>query len=107
MGRAFLSYASTVILQAVATGYQHGFDIMDITGLPGGTVYPALRRLETSGYVASKWEQHRIARQEQRPPRRYYELTRNGHEILAEAMKRYRLLEQSPLPKRDPKPSRA
>jgi PadR family transcriptional regulator, regulatory protein PadR len=108
MGKAFLSYAATVILQAVATGYQYGFDIIDMTGLPGGTVYPALRRLEVAGYVASKWEQHRIARQEQRPPRRYYELTRTGRETLAEAVKRYRLLEQIPLHnKRDPKPSGA
>lgn len=108
MAKASLSYAATVILQAVDTGYQHGFDIMDMTGLPGGTVYPALRRLEAAGYVGSKWEQHRIARQEQRPPRRYYELTRAGREVLAEAIKRYRLLELSPLPsKRDPKPSGA
>ena len=108
MGKASLSYAATVILQAVATGYQHGFDIMDMTGLPGGTVYPALRRLEAAGYVGSKWEQHRIARQQQRPPRRYYELTRSGREVLAEAVKRYRLLELSPLPnKHEPKPSDA
>jgi PadR family transcriptional regulator PadR len=106
MGKGFLSYAATVILQAVATGYQHGFDIMDVTGLPGGTVYPALRRLETAGYVGSKWEQHKIAREQQRPPRRYYELTRSGKEVLAEAVKRYRLLEQSQLSnKREPKPS--
>ena len=106
MGKAFLSYAATVILQAVATGYQHGFDIMDITGLPGGTVYPALRRLEAAGYVGSKWEQHKIARQQQRPPRRYYELTRSGKEVLAEAVKRYRLLDPNALaPRRDPKPS--
>jgi DNA-binding PadR family transcriptional regulator len=107
MGKGFLSFAATVILQAVDNDYQYGFDIIDITGLPGGTVYPALRRLEDSGYVASKWEPHRIARQQQRPPRRYYELTRPGREVLAEAIKRYRLLEQAPLSRRDPKPSGA
>src|SRR4030095_14155412 len=70
-----LSYSAAVILQAVANGYQYGFDIMDITGLPSGTVYPALRRMEDAGYVDSKWEKATIAQREQRPPRKYYELT--------------------------------
>jgi len=108
MGKGFLSYAAAAVLQAVASGYQYGFDIIDITGLPGGTVYPALRRLEGAGYVTSKWEKHSIAQAEQRPPRKYYEMTRTGHEALADAVKRYRLLEQTLLDKkRDQKPSRA
>jgi PadR family transcriptional regulator, regulatory protein PadR len=108
MGKGFLSYAAAAVLQAVASGYQYGFDIIDMTGLPGGTVYPALRRLEGAGYVTSKWEKHSIAQAEQRPPRKYYEMTRAGHEALAEAVKRYRLLEQALLDKkRDQKPSRA
>ncbi len=96
MGKSYLSFSATVILQAVANGYQYGFDIMDITGLPSGTVYPALRRLEDAGLVKSKWENQRIAQQDQRPPRKYYELTRSGDEALAEAAKRYRLVEQNP-----------
>jgi DNA-binding PadR family transcriptional regulator len=108
MGKGFLSYAAAAVLQAVSSGYRYGFDIIDITGLPGGTVYPALRRLEESGYLASKWERHSIAREESRPPRKYYELTKPGREALAEAVKRYRLLEQSELNKeREPKPSGA
>ncbi len=108
MGKGFLSFAATVILQAVGSGYQYGFDIIDMTGLPGGTVYPALRRLEASGYVISKWEDQSVAQAAQRPPRKYYELTREGREALEEAVKRYRLLEQTELNKeRDPKPSRA
>jgi DNA-binding PadR family transcriptional regulator len=96
MGKNYLSYSATAILQAVANGYQYGFDIMDITGLPSGTVYPALRRLEDAGLVRSKWENQRIAQQDQRPPRKYYEMTRSGEDALAEAVKRYRLLEQTP-----------
>ena len=46
MGKGFLTYSSAVILRAVADGYLYGFDIIDMTGEPGGTVYPALRRLE-------------------------------------------------------------
>ncbi|MCG3161670.1 MAG: hypothetical protein JMDDDDMK_02867 [Acidobacteria bacterium] len=108
MGKGYLSFSAAVILQALDNGYRYGFDIMDVTGLPSGTVYPALRRLEDTGYVASKWEKHAIAQAEQRPPRKYYELTKEGKEALAEAVKRYRLLEQTqPQPASKPKPSRA
>lgn len=108
MGKGFLTHSTAVILQAVANGYLYGFDIIDITGLPGGTVYPALRRLEEAGYLTSKWEEQRIAQAEPRPPRKYYELTPAGRAVLAEAVKRYRLLEQTqPDKKRAPKPSRA
>jgi PadR family transcriptional regulator len=108
MGKGFLTYSTAVILQAVANGYLYGFDIIDITGLPGGTVYPALRRLEEAGHLTSKWEKQSIAQAAPRPPRKYYELTRAGREALAEAVKRYRLLEQTqPIKERGPKPSRA
>jgi PadR family transcriptional regulator len=106
MAKGYLSYSVAVILQALDHGYQYGFDIMDITGLPSGTVYPALRRLEDGGLVKSKWERHAIAQQELRPPRKYYELTREGKEALAEALERYRLLEQNRMePLRKPRPA--
>ena len=108
MGKRFLTYSTAVILQAVANGYLYGFDIIDMTGMPGGTVYPALRRLEESGYLMSEWEKPSISQSEPRPPRKYYEMTRAGREALADAVKRYRLLEQTqPQRKRVPKPSRA
>ncbi|MBO0800533.1 MAG: PadR family transcriptional regulator [Blastocatellia bacterium] len=108
MGKGFLTYSTAVILQAVSNGYLYGFDIIDITGLPGGTVYPALRRLEDAGYLSSKWEEPHIAQSEPRPPRKYYELTREGREALAEAVKRYRQLEQTQMKKEgERKPSRA
>jgi PadR family transcriptional regulator PadR len=88
-----LSFSGTAILQAVAHGYHYGFDIMDLTGLPSGTVYPALRRLEASGLVVSKWEDEDAARNEQRPARKYYKLTAAGRQSLSEAVVRYRRLE--------------
>jgi PadR family transcriptional regulator PadR len=104
--KAYLSYSAAVILQAVANGYRYGFDIMDITGLPSGTVYPALRRLEQTRLVLSKWEKHALAQQEQRPPRKYYELTSAGEKALAEAVKRYRFLDRLlPQTSYKPKPS--
>lgn len=87
-----LSFSGTAILQAVAHEYHYGFDIMDVTGLPSGTVYPALRRLEASGLLVSKWENEDAARTEQRPARKYYNLTAAGRQSLAEAVGRYRRL---------------
>lgn len=106
MGKGYVSFSVAVILQALANGYQYGFDIMDITGLPSGTVYPALRRLELALLVRSKWEKQAIAQEEQRPPRKYYELTKAGHGALAEAVKRYRVLEQ-PLASSELEPKRS
>ena len=75
----YTTYPTTLVLQAVADGARYGFDIADRTGLQTGTVYPALRRLETLGFVRSNWESEKVARREQRPARRYYEITRTGH----------------------------
>jgi PadR family transcriptional regulator PadR len=85
-----LSYTSLFILQALAQGHRFGFDIMEITGLPSGTIYPALRRLEALELVTSDWETDVDARKEGRPRRRYYELTRTGKQQLAEAETRFR-----------------
>ncbi len=89
--RVNLTYATGMVLQAIDTGYQYGFDIMDVSGLPDGTVYPALRRLQAAGLLSSRWEE--AAAVEKRPLRRYYELTPEGRLKLAEARARYRGLE--------------
>lgn len=85
-----LSYTALFVLQAVSQGHKFGFDIMDATELPSGTVYPALRRLEAGGLVASAWEEDASSRKAGRPRRRYYQLTRTGREQLVEAETRYR-----------------
>src|SRR5215813_14996646 len=102
MGKNYLSITVAVILQALDNGYQYGFDIMDVTGLPSGTVYPALRRLEAAGLLASKWEDEEVARKDQRPARKYYKLTASGRQSLAAAVGRYRSLEVAPHKKRTP-----
>ena len=102
-----LGYTTAVILQALANGYQYGFDIIDVTGLPSGTIYPALRRFEEVGVVTSRWEAEEVAEREQRSPRRYYELTKMGHAALAEARQRYRALERLFDGAKKPRPSDA
>jgi len=87
-----LSLTAASVLDAVAAGAQYGFDIMDRTGLPSGTVYPALSRFERDGLVRSDWENARHAHQEKRPPRRYYEITAEGERVLADTRVRARAL---------------
>ena len=82
---------TTLVLHALAQGFRHGFDILDVTGLPSGTVYPILRRLEGEELVSADWEDAAIAREEQRPPRRYYEVTPAGQRVLTTALARYRV----------------
>ena len=85
-----LGFTGLFILQALAQGHRFGFDIMEVTGLPSGTVYPALRRLEALDLVTSDWEGDRTARREGRPRRRYYGLTQAGRRQLGEAEARFR-----------------
>lgn len=91
---------TALILQALEQGYSFGFQIMDITGLPSGTVYPALRRLEKEGLIDSRWEaEDATATARDRPPRRYYTMTSFGEEWLAEARKRLPAVSKlTPLP---------
>jgi DNA-binding PadR family transcriptional regulator len=54
-----------------------GFWIAKETGLPTGSVYPILVRLETAGWLAREWEDIDPTA-EQRPRRCYYRLTPKG-----------------------------
>jgi PadR family transcriptional regulator, regulatory protein PadR len=87
-----LSFAAVSVLHAIARGYEYGFDVIDATGLPSGTVYPALTRLERDGYLRSDWEDERAAHADKRPPRRYYRMTAPGVRALEVELKRYRAL---------------
>jgi DNA-binding PadR family transcriptional regulator len=97
-----LSHTTSIILQAIDAGFIYGFSIMEVTGLPSGTVYPALRRLEEEELVRSRHERQAIADREQRPPRKYYELTKGGTSTLQASRKRYPLLQQM-IPMKEPK----
>jgi DNA-binding PadR family transcriptional regulator len=87
-----LSHTAALVLGAIAAGDGYGFSVMELTGLPSGTVYPALRRLERDGLIRSQWEKQSIADEEQRPPRKYYKLTRAGQDSLDVSRERYPLL---------------
>ena len=82
-----LSVSALRVLHAVAGGTHYGFDVIDLTALPGGTVYPALSRLERDGFLSSSWEPVTVARAEGRPPRRYYGVTEQGLRTLNDALR--------------------
>ncbi len=84
-----MTYASAMVLQALDLGSRHGFDIIDATCLRSGTVYPLLRRFEDANLVRSEWEDVEIARAENRPSRKYYELTSDARPMLELARSRY------------------
>lgn len=83
---ALKGHLDGLLLAVLERGPAHGYSLMEAlrTGsggtfhLPTGTVYPALRRLETAGFVASTWSQG-DGRQ-----RRVYELTDAGRRALAQ-----------------------
>jgi DNA-binding PadR family transcriptional regulator len=89
-----LSHTAAIILQALDAGFVYGFSIMEMTGLPSGTVYPAMRRLEREELIRSRWEKQSIAEAEQRPARKYYNLTAAGKTTLEASRRRYPLLER-------------
>ena len=84
-----ITYPTAIVLLALSRGFRYGFEIMDASGLASGTVYPILRRLEDAGLLSAKWEPVADARDEQRPPRRYYQITGAGRQALREATDRF------------------
>lgn len=59
------------------TEERYGLDLMNDTGLPSGTLYPILLRLQRAEWVTAHWEDidPEVAG---RPARRYYTLTPDG-----------------------------
>jgi DNA-binding PadR family transcriptional regulator len=84
-----IGYATLAVLRAIPRTAGYGLDIMDATGLPSGTVYPTLSRLEKRGWVRARWENEAIARREGRPRRRYYRLTGAGEAAVRAAVREY------------------
>ena len=95
-----MTQITALVLRAVASGHGYGFDVMEACGLPSGTAYPALRRLEKAGLLKSRWEKESAAHADGRPRRRIYELTSDGAGALAGAERKLdevrRLLEHLP-----------
>lgn len=85
MGKG-LGLAALKVLQAIDGGCRYGLDIIQATGLPSGTVYPALSRHERDGFVRSSWEDVATAAKDRRPARRYYRMTAEGRRAIDTAL---------------------
>ena len=83
-----LGVTSLQILGSIRDGVTYGLDIVTRTGMPSGTVYPTLGRLRKSGLIKARWEDQRVAEREGRPRRRYYDLTGDGVQALADGTSR-------------------
>lgn len=59
------------------TSERYGLEVMALTGLPSGTVFPILARFERLGWLESGWEDVDPTAVG-RPQRRYYRLTPQG-----------------------------
>jgi transcriptional regulator len=81
-----------LILRTLALGPLHGHGITkhiqrtseDVLKVEHGSLYPALRRLEHSGCISSKWEPTPRGRE-----MRFYRLTAKGRRHLAEEETRW------------------
>ena len=78
-------HLDTLLLASLENGPRHGYAVKEALrvgsdarfDLPTGTIYPALRRLETAGLVKGRWSTEGGRR------RRTYELTTAGRRRLA------------------------
>jgi len=68
----------------------YGLQLCAETGLPSGTIYPIVARLERLGWVESSWEDPVRHVAEGRPRRRYYRITGEGAVHAPEALSRVR-----------------
>lgn len=83
-----LSHPALLLLKACADRAPerlHGYQLMQLTGVSSGTMYPILLRFEKEGLLASAWEEIDPIT-EGRPRRRLYRITSSGQRLLAERL---------------------
>jgi DNA-binding PadR family transcriptional regulator len=89
---ALRGHLDALLLATLDGGQLHGYAIIEALqrrsggalDLPTGTVYPALRRLERAGLVASEWST--VAGRQ----RRTYQLTKSGQRALSDERAEWR-----------------
>ena len=84
-----------LILQTLQWGAQHGHGIgmairsssSDVLQIEHGSIYPALHRLESRGWLASEWKMSEANRRA-----KYYKLTSLGKKHMVEEQSKWKLL---------------
>ena len=66
-------------------GWRYGYDLMKVTDLSSGTLYPLLARLNEDGWLESRWQE---SDSPGRPPRQLYRLTAAGRIQARHALER-------------------
>jgi DNA-binding PadR family transcriptional regulator len=90
-----------------AVGQQYGLEISKKSGLPTGSVYPIMTRLEIAGWISSAWEEIDQSA-EGRRRRRYYWLTEEGATCARHEVEKARhLLAPAPAARAQPRPGGA
>ncbi|MET7750353.1 PadR family transcriptional regulator [Micromonospora sp. NPDC005367] len=87
------------VLLAEPDTERYGLDLMKLTNLPSGTLYPVLHRLKGAGWLEADWETIDPA-VEGRPARRYYQLTANGATAARQALAELHALNRDARPVR-------
>ena len=65
--------------------WRYGYDLMKVTDLSSGTLYPLLARLTENGWLESRWEASELPG---KPPRQLYRLTATGRTQARQALER-------------------
>jgi DNA-binding PadR family transcriptional regulator len=86
------------VLAILAEGDSYGYAILKrVRELSGGELewtdgmlYPVLHRLERSGFVDSRWEKTESGRR-----RKYYRVTKDGREQLADERRQWRAVDET------------
>jgi DNA-binding PadR family transcriptional regulator len=85
--RIRLSKQTLTVLNALlgrAGQWQHGYSLSQSTGIPSGTLYPILMRLEKLRWLETRWEE---TKKPGRPPRHLYRLCGNAREWAREEIR--------------------
>ena len=77
---------------------RYGLELCDLAGLPSGTIYPILARLESVGWIESSWEDPAVHEKAGRPRRRFYRITADGAEQARDALARAYRSGRRPVP---------
>jgi len=90
--------STPLVLAILAGGDSYGYAILKrVRELSGGTLewtdgmlYPVLHRLERAGLIASRWERAESGRR-----RKYYRITEEGREQLADERRQWRAVDRT------------
>jgi len=92
IGEALKGHLDLLLLAVLADGPAHGYAIIEALrsrsngtfDLPEGTIYPALHRLESQGFLRSHWSEGSLRR------KRIYQLTPKGQQALSQRQEEWK-----------------